>query len=529
MKKCCFSIAALSLSALVFFSCKKDEKPVVTGDVMTFTGRIGNGGSKTEINGFEMTWSEGDQVRINGKVFDSELTSDHKTATFTGEYMMPPYEAYYPAGLYKDGEYVLPDTQHYAGVNGKVLSGVSPMYAESSSADLTFHNICAMIRLDVTGEGTVKAVKVISDAPLSGEFEIKGNADDGFYAQLKSASSKAAHDTLTLDCGVGVTLSKTAATTFYVAVPQGQCDSLKFTMVGDNGLTCSFAAGSPVLAAGTLYAKELADVKFVKPEILSGVFSVSANKRVQFSRGNLYCTRGGSAKAYTYSFAFEDEQYDCRSINDGSLIGAYYKDGVKNDVTPLNTSGLFQWLVYKVDDDYGAFTEVVAILGYAIDVMDWGPAMGDGWRTLTGGNSGEWKYLFDGRATTSGIRYAKAIVNNVPGIILVPDDWNTATHDLKSTNTSTAAYIDNEIDADTWNNTLEPKGCVFLPAAGSRIQKDFEFPPAVSCVGTDGYYWSSLAVSADYAFGLHFYSSVNPTYDNHRKLGASVRLVQEIK
>ena len=84
MFKCTFKIAVLSLSALAFVSCKKDEKPAVSGDMMTFTGTIGGGGAKTEINDLEVTWSVGDQVRINGVDCGSELTSDRKTATFTG-------------------------------------------------------------------------------------------------------------------------------------------------------------------------------------------------------------------------------------------------------------------------------------------------------------------------------------------------------------------------------------------------------------------------------------------------------------
>ena len=35
----------------------------------------------------------------------------------------------------------------------------------------------------------------------------------------------------------------------------------------------------------------------------------------------------------------------------------------------------------------------------------------------------EWKYVFTSRGTTSGIRYAKAIVNDCNVIILLPNDW----------------------------------------------------------------------------------------------------------
>ena len=47
-----------------------------------------------------------------------------------------------------------------------------------------------------------------------------------------------------------------------------------------------------------------------------------------------------------------------------------------------------------------------------------------GWRTLT---NGEWSYLLMTRSTASGIRYAKAQVNGINGVILLPDNWNNST------------------------------------------------------------------------------------------------------
>ena len=50
-KKHQLKIAVLSLSALAFVSCKKDDKSAATGDMMRFTATIDNGGAKTVING----------------------------------------------------------------------------------------------------------------------------------------------------------------------------------------------------------------------------------------------------------------------------------------------------------------------------------------------------------------------------------------------------------------------------------------------------------------------------------------------
>ena len=241
---------------------------------MTFTGTIGGGGAKTEINDLDVTWSVGDQVRINGVDCGSELTSDRKTATFTGAVTpADEYEAYYPASLYKDGGYALPERQVYHSDSTNLLSGINPMYAKSATTDLQFYNICALVKLVVKGEGTVKTITVSADKPLSGAFTVESDATVGFYAKLTSTSKDAA--TVTLDCGDGVTLSKTTATTFYVALPQGEYKDLVFTLTGRSGLTWSSTPVTRNLKAGEMQVRELAGASVVKPETLSKRASTS--------------------------------------------------------------------------------------------------------------------------------------------------------------------------------------------------------------------------------------------------------------
>ena len=138
------------------------------------------------------------------------------------------YEAYYPASLYKDGGYALPERQVYNSDSTNLLSGINPMYAKSATTDLQFYNICALVKLVVRGEGTVKTITVTADKPLSGEFTIGGTAASGFYAQLTSTSKDAG--TLTLDCGDGVELKAEKDTTFYIALPQGNYEDLNIKL-----------------------------------------------------------------------------------------------------------------------------------------------------------------------------------------------------------------------------------------------------------------------------------------------------------
>ena len=82
----------------------------------------------------------------------------------------------------------------------------------------------------------------------------------------------------------------------------------------------------------------------------------------------------------------------------------------------------------------------------------------------------ECKYLLNSRYTPSGKRYAKATVNNVHGMIILPDDWNENYYTLNSCNSASANYDSNIITASDWNDIFDVHGAAFLPAAGYYFQ-----------------------------------------------------------
>lgn len=150
---------------------------------------------------------------------------------------------------------------------------------------------------------------------------------------------------------------------------------------------------------------------------------------------------------------------------------------------------------------------------------NWGNDIGTGWRTLT---SNEWAYLLNTRSTTSGVRYAKATVNSVNGVILLPDNWSTSYYSLSSANTSNAQFTSNSITLSDWTTILEAHGAIFLPTAGYRNGS------VVHGTGTDGCYWSSTFFSADESYGV-FFNSTSLSYagTGSRYYGRSVRLVRD--
>ena len=191
--------------------------------------------------------------------------------------------------------------------------------------------------------------------------------------------------------------------------------------------------------------------------------------------------------------------------------------------TSGHTHGATCWLPWSTSttsSDYLAYGNASYNLNDQTGEADWGcNAISNGgdkpnqWRTLT---INEWYYMINTRSTTSGKRYAKATVNGVSGLILLPDNWSTSYYSLSNTNNATADFTSNTISASQWQ-TLEQHGAVFLPDAGWRSGTSFN---SGICN-----YWSVSRFSDSQAYDF-FCSAINvSTGYTARFTGRSVRLV----
>ena len=272
---------------------------------------------------------------------------------------------------------------------------------------------------------------------------------------------------------------------------------------------------------------------------INGLFTINSNgDQVYFSQGNLQYI--GSASTPYWKFA--DHQWDYLGDNgqgstnqnvDRDLFGwgtsGYHYSGDPYNVNyyPWSTSKSQVNALYNLYG-YGPSTNMTSpnLTGSSAN-YDWGvynPINNGGgqaglWRTLTGGSNGEWDYIFNGRSTASGILYAKANVNGVNGIILLPDDWSANYYSLNIPNTPNANFSSNSISANQWS-TLEQHGAVFLPAAGDRDGT------SVVIVGIHGGYWSASYYVSQFAYTVNFNNSgLSTIIETARYGGSSVRLV----
>ena len=271
------------------------------------------------------------------------------------------------------------------------------------------------------------------------------------------------------------------------------------------------------------YGDETITLHFPLPiGAINGLFSISETQNVWFSRGNL------QYQASSNSWRFADHQYEYMGLDNANTSSSY---SGWIDLFGWGTSGYnhgavcYQpWSTNYNDEDYLAYGQWEYCLNDQDGQADWGyNAISNGnntthtWRTLS---DEEWRYLLFTRATVSDIRYAKAKVNDVNGVILLPDSWSSSYFELNNANQHSANFSCNVISALQWN-TLEQHGAVFLPAAGYR-------DGLLMNLNYSGSYWSSSVTSNFKVWRVYFLDNdlgVTEDAGYNRCKGRSVRLV----
>ena len=238
-----------------------------------------------------------------------------------------------------------------------------------------------------------------------------------------------------------------------------------------------------------------------------GVFSVSADKQVTFSKGNLQYHPAND------EWRFAESQLD------------YIGDANSNCSSTYNGwLDLFGWSTRS--NKFGVSTST-DFSDYYVPFVDWGRNkigndVPNTWRTLS---STEWDYLLNTRANASSL-IGIACVNNVNGLILLPDNW-TCPSDVTFKSGFHSSYgVDyfaayQTFTAAEWSK-LESAGAVFLPASGNR------YGSTINLVRYSGYYWSASANYGKLVYSPGFDSKRVTMLSNLCCNGQSVRLVKDI-
>lgn len=310
--------------------------------------------------------------------------------------------------------------------------------------------------------------------------------------------------------------------TVFVAVPAGSSISTVSASVGDKTYSYTLPSERTVESGQYLYVKtQTFEKEIVLPEgALSGLFSISASKKVYFSKGNL------QYRASDKKWQFAANQYN--------VIGNAPGNNVKGDdkrATQSDWIDLFGWGATGRTDinQYLAAPYLTSNLSNSKTLFktqatpsedekltrenggDWGVCMGNGWRTLS---KEEWAYLISykfpkgedySNAKRAGKFKNEVTVCGVEGcLVLAPDDFK--------------GTIDSSYDKTTWP-AAEAAGLVCLPIGGSRNGD------GGVVLLTEAKYWLSTLNSLANATYAHFTKGTVNINGQARYYGFSVRLV----
>jgi len=493
-------------------------------------------------------WNEGDVVKVatfgsteiqTFTIVNSSIDKVNHKASFTGTPLSGGMNSYLVFYNYPDDAILEMITK------GETPATTTPraVYYENSfrpfaiatngtSAGFTLDYFQPVLKLNLKGEVSVKRVAIcgyINQQEVDIDMLLPG--DDGL--QLNNTTATSIYFPIN-DCPDGFNLG------FFDA-----SDKLIMSQKIYSKTDAETAVKTYLdLETGKIYNLPEITVAPAIPEgALSGVFSVSATKKVRFSKGNLQatCTKAGPEDTSEYSWGFAEHQYD--------YIGGNNTDNPSTPATGNNTIGsqtvgakvdLFGWVGASGTLAGNATKYGIAVSSRDTNTEDFGNVLGEklqaDWGT-TIDNDGTWRsltidevgYLFSFKGeegegkpdftnpTRQGLNaYNVTVAGHKNCIVLYPDGF-----------TGTKVSTGDETSYDTpeeWA-AAEAQGVVCLPAAGYRLYAK------VKEVGIKSFYWTSSSPASGSNNTSAFPVGVGYVIYNasYRAMAGSVRLVTEVK
>lgn len=419
------------------------------------------------------------------------------------------------------------------------------MIASNTSSSWTFSQLCGLLRLTVNSIPS-DATGLIIQFPgkkVNGTFSIAYPVTPG-SSTIVTDTPASGEDQITVTFAKGTT-----SATINLPLPTGDYDDVFITPVGS---ATKVAAVRHIKAGG--YTVQAAHGKKLTTALVA--FAGDGGKYYAFAPGNL------QYQASTGKWRFAEHQYDFVGDNtrgtvsvdetksNNNLISSSYTGWI--DLFGWGTSGWSSgataYMPYSTsgtNSDYypgGSFSNNLTG-DYA--KADWGVYNAIG---SYGANTWHTPTLLDWSAIATSSTSGFAVINNgttnIFGIVIIPSsgwsDPSKTTHEGAANQTFTAGVLattwgtassesstaSNYYTLENWSS-MEDAGALFLPRAGDRRQT------TTYMMTNFGMYWSSTAENENYAYYFQFgiYKekwSFNPSNDEDRCLGLSVRLIREL-
>lgn len=573
-----------SLLILSIYSCSKDQKEVTLSAYLT---PVENSSSKIVVDAFDTYWSNGDEVWVNNQSnCIINVSGNEGIATIAGISASDSYRAIFPSSIVREDDIAnlntirvhLPSEQLYQN-DGNGQQVQIPMGAYSNGRTLQFRNLCSLLKVTVNNDNassiklsSIEVSAMDQGVSLCGEgtAQVNGTAADGIAMDAGGCNWVS----LIFPENNQPTLAPGASGSYYIVLPAFGSESAPkdvmitiFTTQGYSSqpLTGKYLPNNMIAAVScnvsSSLVKPVPDNVTIPQGVIPGVYSIAANNKVFFSKGNLqfnaaqgtHAVASGGTKNGTWRFA--EHQYDICGSNNQYVSSAY--DGWI-DLFGWGTSGFDNTAEMPSATNFEPFSSNTSSSNYGPETgynlwgvganYDWGvyntisSAPNTTWRTMT---ILEWQYLLDsgtgsrqpltsthteGNLTTNA-GFTKVTINGCNGVLLFPDDFVCPIH-----------YECNRFQNATtiWNNCrqlsvlqfqqFEKRGCVFLPAAGGRNATN----NVINWIEDYSLYWSTDYAGNNYpnnAKGILITSNQiqiasSSTYP--RAYGGSVRLVHVI-
>ena len=380
------NIALAAVIMAVSVQCAKEEitpdEPQGSGKTVTLTVRSAGPDTRTLLGeGGKVMWTEGDRIRINGSYYNVVPDeNDPSSATVTGVYESSEYMASYPEWTGEDENNFIVNVsqeQYYGDPADMqmVLMETNPMLGYTTGSELVFHNMAALIRLGITGNGEqIERITLVRNdgEPVTGEFLVpKDDVKSGEFADTYDSfiSNEYYQPSMYVTLDGAYTELGPEPTYFYLAVapdtyPEG------FTVYvrdGEGNYAIQSTYGNEDIFRSTITSKE--------PFVFKAFEGTPELKVTGAGPISLSCTVSGHRGAYIKAVALPKTLWDELFYAENPEQGVEDVLWWEGDIYQIGADGTVSFEMDKAYNDSGMEanmtpkTEYVIVVGY-VDLRD---------------------------------------------------------------------------------------------------------------------------------------------------------------
>lgn len=374
------NIALAAVIMAVSVQCAKEEitpdEPQGSGKTVTLTVRSAGPDTKTWLGeGGKVMWADVDRIRINSGYYDViPDENDPSSATVSGVYESSEYMASYPDWREDENNFIVtvrPEQYYDAQMN---LMEINPMLGYTTGSELVFHNMAALIRIGITGNGEqIESITLVRNdgEPVTGEFlvpkeDVKSGEIADTYDNFRSDEYSQPY-MYALLYGNNKQLSQEPAYFYLAVVPDAYPEGFTvYVRDGEGNYAIQSTYGNEDIFRSTITSKEPFEFQTFEgtPELeVTGAGPIS-----------LSCTVSGHRGAYIKAVAISRTQWD-RYYTENPEQGVEDVLWWEGDIYQIGADGTVSFEMDKAYNDDGMKTtmtpetEYVIAVGYA-DLRD---------------------------------------------------------------------------------------------------------------------------------------------------------------